>query len=389
MLFFADLHIHIGRASAGEPVKITASPRLTLEGILAECLEHKGIQIAGIVDCASPPVIRDIRRVMARGDLAVLKGGGLTYRDEVTLILGAEIELAGPQGGSAHFLAYTPTLEAMEELSHFLSKSITNISLSSQRASLDVREVNDFVVKEVGGVFMPAHAFTPFKSVYGSCTDRLDELGVELPALELGLSADTDLADRLHEVADLQLLSNSDAHSLPKIAREYNAFQLLVPDFAHFQRALAGDAANRLLANYGLDPRLGKYHRTYCPKCEVVVNGEPPIDRCILCGSEGVVVGVLDRIAAIADEKEAVHPTSRPRYVHQVPLEFIPGVGRKTLSRLLNAFGTEMNILHRTSLEELSEVVGTKVAKAIVAAREGQLRVSVGGGGHYGRVNND
>ena len=386
LTFFAELHIHIGRASLGEPVKITASPKLTLEGILAECLKRKGIQIAGIVDSASPPVIRDIEQLVAKGDLVELPGGGLSYLGQVTLFLGAEVELAGPTGGSAHFLAYTASLDAMKELSHFLSKATTNISLSSQRVNLEIAQVHNFVTGELDGIFLPAHAFTPFKSVYGNCVRHLAEMGVGFPALELGLSADTDLADRLSETRNLRFLSNSDAHSLPKIAREYNALQLEKPDFKHFHEALEGDSINRIIANYGLDPRLGKYHRTYCLHCDSVVATEPPQDHCHRCASQKVVVGVLDRITVIADTKEPIHPAHRSPYIHQVPLEFIPGIGPKTLTRLLSAFGTEMDILHDTSFAELSEVVSTKVAENIVAAREGKLGVSVGGGGHYGRI---
>ncbi|NLY30047.1 MAG: TIGR00375 family protein, partial [Firmicutes bacterium] len=367
-------------------VKITASPALTVEGILEECSERKGIQVAGIVDCASPPVLKDLRSLVDKGDLTELPGGGLDYRGHVTLLLGAEIELGGPQGGSAHFLAFTPSLETMEELSRFLSRAITNISLSSQRASLEIQEISEFVVRELAGIFLPAHAFTPFKSVYGNCVRRLAEVGIDFTALELGLSADTYLADRLHELSTVRFLSNSDAHSLPKIAREYNKLQLTKPDFAHFCKALAGDPENRILANYGLDPRLGKYHRTFCLKCETVVNGAPPVYQCSRCDSDKIVVGVLDRITAIADEAEPIHPPDRPPYIHQVPLEFIPGVGKKTLTKLLEVFGTEMEILHGASFEDLEEVVGTKVAENVAAAREGQLVVAEGGGGRYGRV---
>ncbi|MGI6567214.1 MAG: TIGR00375 family protein [Firmicutes bacterium] len=386
MIYFADLHIHVGRAGSGTPVKITASSALTVQGILRECSERKGIHIAGIVDCASPAVLADLRALVDRGDLVPLPGGGLSYRDKVVLFLGAEIELGGPQGGSAHFLAFTPSLETMEELSRFLSSAITNISLSSQRASLGIQEVNGFVVNDLTGVFLPAHAFTPFKSIYGNCVTRLAETGVGFPALELGLSSNTYLADRLLELSNVRFLSNSDAHSLPKIAREYNKLQLTNPDFAHFCRALTGSPDNLILANYGLDPRLGKYHRTFCLNCEAVVEGEPPVYRCSRCDSSRVVVGVLDRITAIADGDEAVHPGDRPPYIHQVPLEFIPGVGKKTLEKLLDAFGTEMQILHYTSLKELEDVVGPRVAQNIAAARDGQLAVSEGGGGRYGRV---
>jgi uncharacterized protein (TIGR00375 family) len=274
----------------------------------------------------------------------------------------------------------------MEELSLFLSMAITNISLSSQRARLQIKDVNDFVTNELEGIFFPAHAFTPFKSVYGNCVQTLAELDASFPALELGLSSDSDLADRIPELGEMRFLSNSDAHSLPKIAREYNAFQLNVPDFAHLHRALCGDSDNFILANYGLDPRLGKYHRTYCPQCERVVVGDPPVTYCPDCGGQRVVVGVLDGITAIAHSKEPTHPAHRPPYIYQIPLEFIPGVGPKTLARLLQGLGTEMHILHGATEEELSEVVGSTVASKIVAAREGRLGMKVGGGGHYGRV---
>ena len=100
-------------------------------------------------------------------------------------------------------------------------------------------------------------------------------------------------------------------------------------------------------------------------------------------------MGVFDRLLEVADrdeEEAALWAARRPPYVHQVPLEFIPGVGPRTLSRLLSAFGTEMNILHRVSAEALAEVVPRPVAERIVLARSGRLRLAAGGGGRYGKV---
>jgi hypothetical protein len=34
--------------------------------------------------------------------------------------------------------------------------------------------------------------------------------------------------------------------------------------------ALRRERGRRVLANYGLDPRLGKYHRTFCPTCQAI-----------------------------------------------------------------------------------------------------------------------
>lgn len=133
---------------------------------------------------------------------------------------------------------------------------------------------------------------------------------------------------------------------------------------------------------YGLDPRLGKYHNTFCRQCDGVV----PLTsdrRCPQCG-EGVVVGVADRLAEIADTD--ARPAHRAAYCHQVPLEFVPGLGRRGLERLLNRFGSEMAVLHDATHDELAQVVGERTAGHILAAREGHLAVIHGAGGRYGRV---
>ena len=106
-----------------------------------------------------------------------------------------------------------------------MSTHISNITLSSQRADISAYDLID-IVEKYNGVLIPAHAFTPHKSFYGNCTDRLEKIFKEkydrIPAIELGLSSDTFLADTISELENKSFITNSDAHSLPKIAREYN-----------------------------------------------------------------------------------------------------------------------------------------------------------------------
>jgi PHP family Zn ribbon phosphoesterase len=109
-------------------------------------------------------------------------------------------------------------------------------------------------------------------------------------------------------------------------------------------------------------------------------------DQCPECGSKKVVRGVLDRIMTIADREQPVHPPHRPPYFYQIPLEFIPKVGKKTIDKLLDYFGTEMNVLHLATEEQIAESVGAKIAHDIVRARRGELPISVGGGGIYGKI---
>lgn len=389
--FYVDLHVHIGRNGKGQAVKITASDRLTFGNVIRECLERKGVDVVGIIDCACTGVLQDMRRLIDQGELMELPEGGLRHRDRVTVIAGGEIEAVEEGGGVSHHLCYFPFLQNLAEFSRVMSRYITNMELSSQRCGLPARELHA-VVRSTGGVLVPAHAFTPHKSAYGNACERLADLFgdgfADVPAVELGLSADTSLADRLSELSDRTFLSNSDAHSPEKIGREYNVMALEAPNFRELMLALTRTAGRGVLANYGMDPRLGRYHRSYCTVCSLPAVAEAPVLACPACGlsGRGFVRGVLDRVAALADLPESVSPSWRPPYLYQVPLSFVPGLGRAALDRLIARFGSEMAVLHDARREEIASLVGWEVAGQVIAAREGRLRLDSGGGGHYGRV---
>lgn len=390
---FADLHVHIGRSENNKPIKITAARSLNFANIAKECKEKKGIEIVGIIDCASPYVIEDIENFLKTGDAYEIKDGGIIYKDKICIILGSEIETSETgiytPAGSAHNLCYFPHLSDIKAFSNEMSKHIKNITLSSQRADISAYELID-IVQKYNGILIPAHCFTPHKSFYGNCTDRLEKIFKEkyknIPAIELGLSSDTFMADMISELENKTFVTNSDAHSLPKIAREYN--KILVNDisFKELVKALKNEDGRKFIANYGLDPKLGKYHRTYCETCKKVIPGEAPVFKCDTCDSKNITMGVYDRIKVIRDKNESISPKFRANYVYQVPLAFIPGLGSKTIEKLLSTFGTEMNILHKVSGDDIEAVIGQKNAKNIIAARNGNLNISAGGGGVYGKV---
>lgn len=390
---YADLHVHIGRSENNKPIKITAARSLNFANIAKECYERKGINLVGIIDCASPYVIEDIENFLKTGEAYEIPDGGIIYKDKVCIILGSEIETAevNDEGktGSAHNLCYFPKLADIKAFSKEMSTHIKNITLSSQRADISAYYLID-IVEKYNGVLIPAHCFTPYKSFYGNCTDSLRKIFKEkyerIPAIELGLSSDTFLADQISELENKTFLTNSDAHSLPRIAREYNKMQLESISFKEFIKAIKNEDGRRIVANYGLDPKLGKYHRTYCEICNKRIPGDAPVTKCDTCDSKNITMGVYDRIEIIKDKPETKSPKGRPEYVYQYPLTFIPGVGGKTIDKLLNHFGTEMTILHKLSNDDIEAVVGEKIAKNIIAARDGKLHVVEGGGGVYGKV---
>ena len=390
---FADLHVHIGRSEKGKPIKITAARSLNFANIAKECADRKGINMVGIIDCASPYVIEDIEQFLKNGEAYEIEDGGIIYKDKVCIILGSEIETSevNDQGktGSAHNLCYFPKLADIKAFSKEMENHIKNMTLSSQRADISAYELID-IVEKYHGILIPAHAFTPHNSFYGNCTDRLSKIFREkfdrVPTIELGLSSDTFLADMISELETKTFLTNSDAHSLPKIAREYNKLLLEDISFKEFLKAIRNEDGRKIVANYGLDPKLGKYHRTFCEVCNKPIEGEPPVRRCPDCDSSKITMGVFDRIEEIKDKPTTQSPSFRPPYIYQIPLTFIPGVGGKTIDKLLDTFQTEMTILHKLSEDDIEGVVGEKVAKTIMKAREGKMGIQAGGGGVYGKL---
>jgi len=390
---FADLHVHIGRTESGKPVKITAARSLNFANIAKECAERKGINIVGIIDCGSPYVIEDIENFLKTGDAYELEDGGIIYKDKVCILLGSEVETSekGRNGkcGSAHNICFFPHLSDIKGFSREMSTHIKNITLSTQRSNVSGYELID-IVERYNGILIPAHCFTPHKSYYGNCTDRLENIFKEkfekIFAIELGLSSDTELADTISELETRTFLTNSDAHSLPKIAREYN--KMLVEDisFKEVVKALKNEDGRKILANYGLDPKLGKYHRSFCEDCNKAIEIDEAAVTCPECGGNNITFGVFDRIELVKDKEKTKSPETRPQYVYQVPLTFIPGVGGKTIEKLLDAFETEMNILHKLSKDDIEGVVGEKIANTIERARTGEMKVHSGGGGNYGKV---
>ena len=221
--------------------------------------------------------------------------------------------------------------------------------------------------------------------------------------MSFGLSADTDYADRIRELADKKFLTNSDAHSLPKIAREYNTFEMENISFESFKKVLGYEdkiqnddnkevniskldkeekrdiktetenkTVNYIVCNNGMYSRLGKYNKTYCDMCECVSEIED--GKCKKCGSKKIVKGVEDRVLEIADG-ESISPKNRPEYMYKIPLEYIPKLGKKTKEKMLELYGTEMNILNKVSIKNIEENFGKQIAKNIEIARNGNITI--------------
>lgn len=377
----ADLHIHSKYSAA-------VSRDMDLSEIAKEAA-LKGVKIVGTGDCLFPKWLDAIKELPFSDGLFRL---GDTY-----FILTVEVEDAH----RVHHLILVPDASKAEELSdRFSPKSSTIETDGRPKLHMEAAEIADNVL-DAGCMIGPSHAFTPWTGVYAhykSLPEAYGEHAGSIHYLELGLSADTDYADRIAELSDRMFMSNSDAHSprSNKLAREFNQMELENLSFSDIKMAIERHAGRHPTLNVGFYPEEGKYNRTACTSCYTqytALQMEELRGRCTVCG--GIIkLGVRDRVDSLADYPEPVHPPHRPPYLHLIPLAEIiaKAIGNKSpytagVQKRWNVLvegRTEIEVLVSADLAELK--AEPKIIQAIEAFRSGKVIVKPGGGGKYGEI---
>lgn len=313
---------------------------------------------------------------------------GIFKNPETNLILTAEVE----DSKRVHHLIILPSLEAAYQMRKKLKGNLD--SDGRPRVRMNGAEIQELAL-ENGCIIGPSHAFTPWTSIYKEYDSIMDCYTEKPDFVELGLSADTDMADRIQELQDIPFLTNSDAHSPwpHRLGREFNEINVKNLSFPALASAIAD---KKITANYGFDPRLGKYHHTACTKCYQQFHPEEAIRMNMKCPCGGTIKkGVDYRVEELATWDEPHHPQHRPPYIHIMPLAEIisltysKGVTTKFVQKiwqeLILKFGDEISVLIDAPLNELVEI-DPELARRIRAFRDKTLQINVGGGGKYGEL---
>ncbi len=381
MLVNLDLHIHSKYSMA-----VSADMHLP---VIAREAARKGVKIVATGDCLHPLWLDAIKTLPEDGGLFPL---GDTY-----FVLSVEVE----DSSRVHHLIFLPDTAQAEQLQETFAPHSTNLSSDGRpRLHLNGSEIADHVL-EAGGLLGPAHAFTPWTGIFAyfsSLAECYQEKAQHIRFIELGLSADTDYADRIADLSTRTFLSNSDAHSprSNKLAREFNQMELDSLSYQDLILAIKREGGRRPINNVGLFPEEGKYNRTACTRCYrqySLAQKDELMGRCPGCGGK-IKLGVADRVNLLADYEEPVHPAHRPPYLHIIPLAEIIALAlghksvmtagvQKCWSELI-AVNTEIEVLMQVDLDELK--AEPKVIEAIRNFRMGLVEVLPGGGGKYGEV---
>jgi uncharacterized protein (TIGR00375 family) len=387
-IYSADFHIHSKYSGA-------TSNRMEI-GTIAQQAGFKGLAFVGTGDIFHPKWFESVKTELEK----VEEGTFEHPRYGTRFILTVEVE----DKHRVHHLLILPSFDAVDGVREKLAGRSSDMDADGRaRVEIEAPELVDIALAH-GCLIGPCHAFTPWTSMYKEFDSMRECYGDrirEVRFLELGLSADTDMADRIAELSEVTFLSCSDAHSPwpDKLGREFNRLALAEPTYAEIVKAIERIDGRRIELNVGFDPRLGKYHITACSRCFKqfkLKEAELPNWKCDKCGG-WIKKGVWDRINELADYDEPHHPSHRPKYLRVAPLAEVIALAlgqddahapdvHEVWSKLVARFGSEIAVLIDVSTDDVADVAGARIAAMVKAFREQQLKVVPGGGGKYGHL---
>jgi len=406
--FIADLHIHSKYSRA-------CSRDCDLEH-LSWYARRKGITLVGTGDFTHPAWYQHLRdmlvpaepglyRLRPEVDAAVQERLPGSVHGPVRFMLSVEISTIykrDERTRKVHHLIYLPDLDAVARFNARLGR-IGNLGSDGRPIlGLDSRDLLEITLEaSPDGYLVPAHAWTPWFSVLGSksgfdaVADCYADLADHIFAVETGLSSDPAMNWQVSSLDRYTLVSNSDAHSPPALGREATEFRCALDYYAVRDALRTRDGFGSTIEFF---PEEGKYHADGHRKCDLRCDPEQTRaygGRCPTCGKP-LTVGVLTRVAELADRPAGVRPERAAPFRNLVQLPEIVGeilgVGPRSksvegqVSTLVARLGSELSILSEVPVADIGRAGLPLLADAIDRLRRGEVVREAGYDGEYGVI---
>ncbi len=394
MKIFADLHLHSRYSRA-------TSKNLSLQN-LEKYAKIKGLSLLGTGDFTHPKWLAELKDGLAEDGTGILR-----TKTGFPFVLQAEISNMFSQDGKprkVHTVLLAKNFEIVRQINEKLSKK-GNLSADGRPVFGKyscIELVEDLKNIDDGIEIIPAHAWTPWFSVFGSMSgfDSLKECFREktrhIHAIETGLSSDPPMNWRMSWLDSITLVSNSDSHSFwPwRMGRECNILDI---DLNYNSIINSIRTKKGFVGTIEVDPNYGKYHYDGHRNCCVSLHPKETrkLDsKCPKC-SNRMTIGVLNRVEELADREEGFVPENAPKFYSLLPLHELIKIVHNTSEsskkswalywKLVKEFGPELDILMNAEKTAIAKV-DERLAEAIMQNREGSIKVIPGFDGEYGRL---
>jgi uncharacterized protein (TIGR00375 family) len=436
MEFISDLHLHSKYSRA-------VSPQMILPEIDKWAVK-KGVNLLTTGDFTHPLWLRSIKKELEEVGEGIYKLKTRTSeqktRDNIRFLLTTEIACIYKQGGRLrriHNLVFAPNLETVNKINKELLSRGCNLSSDGRPiiglSSKNLLELLLNIDRKI--ILIPCHAWTPHFGIFGSASgfdsikESFEELSNYIYGIETGISSDPWMNWQIEELQNRSILSFSDAHSLPKMGRELTVFEinktLDTLSYVDIGKAISYPLRKKSGHNvtgesgvaYTVEfyPEEGKYHYTGHRKCKVIKSPQQIKESGNICPkcSRKLTEGVMYRLQQLAKDGNDFKPynshvdsrnvswiddpfKNHPSFVKLVPLNEIiaEGLGSPVSSEKVKAkfdelcleFGSEINILLKISIQDLTKSSSEKIAEGIEKVRSGDIIIDPGYDGEYGKV---
>ncbi len=400
MRVIADLQIHSKYSRA-------CSQDLNPKNI-GHWADKKGIQVIGTGDFTHPKWLMELKEALEE-----VRPGLYQLKDKSArayFMLTSEVSSIYKQGEKVrrvHNMIFAPNFEAVDRIISGLEKRGANLKADGRPIMGIHCDELVKIVKEASAEteVIPAHAWTPHFGVFGSLSgfnsieEAFGDQAKYIKAIETGLSSDPKMNWQISGLDKYSLTSNSDAHSLRKIGREANVFEINPEKLSYSEiiRVLYSKNPKEFLYTLEFFPEEGKYHLDGHRDCKfscLPAQTKKLKGICPVCGKK-LLVGVLNRVDELADRELGFAPSRAVPFKNVIPLEEIIAdtmeVGTQSKKVLamyeqMVAKYPEFEILLDFDKERITKIATPEISTSILRVREGNVHIEGGYDGVFGKI---
>lgn len=278
-----------------------------------------------------------------------------------------------------HYLIYFSSFEQARQFREIVGRH-GNLNTGRPSFKLNSLQLLELVIAQGPRChFAPAHVFNPWFSALGTVGGgySLDELFGDvtphLLAVETGLTSTPRTCRRLSSLDRHALFACSDAHSLPKLGREYTEVEI-EPNYDALFAALHDGSPAKIVRQVKFPLLRTRYYLNWCGHCHRSFDAA----ICPVCG-RNLVDGSRDRLEKVADRSVPLLSERTPAFQELLPLSLLIAEAfhrkadsepvKRLYHQMVESVGHERYILTEASEAEIRKVAPPQLARAIVTQR--------------------